>query len=112
MAAWNRRRFCASGAAGLGAVGLGSWVFSASGRAQSGPGPEVAEARHEGDLPTPALLVEEFGAPKRGSALRHGEICRTLTATQVKSRTSVGPLGLTPPRFFSSHPWFFRPPPV
>jgi D-serine deaminase-like pyridoxal phosphate-dependent protein len=55
MAAWNRRRFCASGAVGLGAVGLGSSAFSASGR---GPGPEVAGARHKGDLPTPALLVD------------------------------------------------------
>ena len=58
MAAWNRRRFCASGAVGLGAVGLGSTAFSASGRTGSGPGPEVAGARHKADLPTPALLVD------------------------------------------------------
>ena len=58
MTAWNRRRFCACGAVGLGAVGLGSSAVSASGRTGSGPGPEVAGARHKADLPTPALLVD------------------------------------------------------
>ena len=58
MAAWNRRRFCASGAVGFGAVGLGSSAFSGSGRTGSGPGSEVVEARHKGDLLTPALLVD------------------------------------------------------
>ena len=58
MAAWNRRRFCASGAVGLGAVGLGSSRFPASGRAGSGPDTEVAGVRRKADLPTPALLVD------------------------------------------------------
>jgi 3-hydroxy-D-aspartate aldolase len=58
MAAWNRRRFCASGAVGLGAVGLGSSNFPASGRTESGPVPEVAGVLRKADLPTPALLVD------------------------------------------------------
>ncbi len=58
MADWNRRRFCASGAIGLGAVGLGSWIVPASGRAGSGPVPGDAGIRRKGDLPTPALLVD------------------------------------------------------
>jgi D-serine deaminase-like pyridoxal phosphate-dependent protein len=59
MSVWNRRRFCASGAIGLGALGWGSsWTVAASGRAGSGPAPGDAAVRHKGDLPTPALLVD------------------------------------------------------
>jgi hypothetical protein len=35
------------------------------------------------------------------------EICRTLTAAQVQSRTSVEAMGLGGRQVFSSHLWFF-----
>ena len=53
MDVWNRRRFCATSAAGL-----GSSIFPASGGTESGPAPEVTEVTHKADLPTPALLVD------------------------------------------------------
>src|SRR4051794_11554429 len=58
MANWNRRRFCATGAVGLGAVGLGSYAFPDSGRSGSAAGPETSGPRRKVDLPTPALLVD------------------------------------------------------
>lgn len=53
MADWNRRRFCATSAAGL-----GSSAIAASGRTEAGPAPEAAGASRKADLPTPALLVD------------------------------------------------------
>src|SRR5690242_15784661 len=58
MAAWNRRRFCSTGAIGVGVVGLGSTAFPRSGRAGSGNAREVAAPRSKSELPTPALLVD------------------------------------------------------
>ena len=53
MDVWNRRRFCATSAAGL-----GSSIFPASGGTEGGPAPEAAGAARKADLPTPALLVD------------------------------------------------------
>jgi 3-hydroxy-D-aspartate aldolase len=58
MVAWNRRRFCASGAIGLGAMGLGSWALPTPSRAGSGSASGDASVRRKGDIPTPALLVD------------------------------------------------------
>ena len=58
MAAWNRRGFVASGAIGLGVVGLGSQAVPTTGRAEGGSVPGDAGGRHTADLPTPALLVD------------------------------------------------------
>src|SRR5262245_63039733 len=53
MADWNRRRFCATSAAGL-----GSSAFAATGRAEGGPAPEAAGPARKAELSTPALLVD------------------------------------------------------
>ena len=58
MAAWNRRRFCASGALGLGAVGLGSSGFPASGRRRERPCHRGRGGPEQGRPADPGLLVD------------------------------------------------------
>lgn len=74
MDVWNRRRFCATSAAGL-----GSSIFPASGGTAGAPGPEAAGVARKVDLPTPALLVDldRF----RANIEKMAEHCRGTGAT-------------------------------
>src|SRR5262249_21911737 len=85
MADWNRRRFCATSAAGL-----GTSAFAASGRTEAGPAPEVVGASHKNDLPTPALLVD-LDRLEANIAKMAGHIRGAGCALHPHAKTHKGP---------------------